>query len=110
MQAGFASPAEDHATKRIDVLEHIVRHPQAAARRLSRVKQPGRFTLTTLSAKLMVLEFRNDFRSRGFNELGLSAAYRAASISINLSCLALKHKADGCCAMVVGNEFKHLPS
>ena len=29
VQAGFASPAEDHATKRIDVLEHIVRHPQA---------------------------------------------------------------------------------
>ncbi len=29
VQAGFASPAEDHATKRIYLLEHIARHPQA---------------------------------------------------------------------------------
>lgn len=29
VQAGFASPAEDHAAKRIDVLEHLVKHPQA---------------------------------------------------------------------------------
>ncbi len=27
VQAGFASPAEDHATKRIYLLEHIARHP-----------------------------------------------------------------------------------
>jgi hypothetical protein len=27
--AGFPSPAEDHAGKRIDVLEHLVKHPQA---------------------------------------------------------------------------------
>lgn len=29
VQAGFPSPAEDHAGKRIDVLEHLVKHPQA---------------------------------------------------------------------------------
>ncbi len=29
VQAGFPSPADDHATKRIDVLEHLVQHPQA---------------------------------------------------------------------------------
>lgn len=29
VQAGFASPAEDHAAKRIDVLEHLVKHPPA---------------------------------------------------------------------------------
>ncbi|MBK7001815.1 MAG: translesion error-prone DNA polymerase V autoproteolytic subunit [Rhodoferax sp.] len=27
--AGFPSPAEDHSAKRIDVLEHLVKHPQA---------------------------------------------------------------------------------
>ena len=27
--AGFPSPAEDHSSKRIDVLEHLVKHPQA---------------------------------------------------------------------------------
>ncbi|NVO05248.1 MAG: translesion error-prone DNA polymerase V autoproteolytic subunit [Rhodoferax sp.] len=27
--AGFPSPAEDHSGKRIDVLEHLVKHPQA---------------------------------------------------------------------------------
>lgn len=27
--AGFPSPAADHATKRIDVLEKIIKHPQA---------------------------------------------------------------------------------
>ena len=29
VSAGFPSPAEDHAVKRIDVLEHLVKHPQA---------------------------------------------------------------------------------
>ena len=29
IHAGFPSPAEDHAGKRIDVLEHLVKHPQA---------------------------------------------------------------------------------
>lgn len=29
IQAGFPSPAEDHGGKRIDVLEHLVKHPQA---------------------------------------------------------------------------------
>lgn len=29
IQAGFPSPAEDHAGKRIDVLENLIRHPQA---------------------------------------------------------------------------------
>ena len=29
VQAGFPSPAEDLGAKRIDVLEHLVRHPQA---------------------------------------------------------------------------------
>jgi DNA polymerase V len=29
IHAGFPSPAEDHAGKRIDVLENLVRHPQA---------------------------------------------------------------------------------
>ncbi len=29
VQAGFPSPAEDHGGKRIDVLEHLVKHPQA---------------------------------------------------------------------------------
>lgn len=29
VHAGFASPAEDYATKRIDVLQELVRHPQA---------------------------------------------------------------------------------
>lgn len=29
VQAGFPSPAEDHAGKRIDVLENLIRHPQA---------------------------------------------------------------------------------
>ncbi len=29
VQAGFPSPADDHAAKRIDVLEHLVKHPQA---------------------------------------------------------------------------------
>lgn len=29
VQAGFPSPADDHASKRIDVLEHLVQHPQA---------------------------------------------------------------------------------
>ena len=29
VQAGFPSPAEDHAAKRIDVLEKLIRHPQA---------------------------------------------------------------------------------
>lgn len=29
VQAGFPSPAEDYAGKRIDVLEHLVKHPQA---------------------------------------------------------------------------------
>ena len=28
VQAGFPSPAEDHAGRRIDVLEHLVKHPQ----------------------------------------------------------------------------------
>lgn len=27
--AGFPSPAEDHAARRIDVMEHLIRHPQA---------------------------------------------------------------------------------
>jgi DNA polymerase V len=27
--AGFPSPADDHSTRRIDVLEHLVQHPQA---------------------------------------------------------------------------------
>lgn len=27
--AGFPSPADDHSGKRIDVLEHLVKHPQA---------------------------------------------------------------------------------
>ena len=29
VQAGFPSPAEDHAGKRIDVLDNLVKHPQA---------------------------------------------------------------------------------
>ena len=29
IQAGFPSPAEDHSAKRIDVLEKLIRHPQA---------------------------------------------------------------------------------
>ena len=29
VRAGFPSPAEDLGAKRIDVLEHLVRHPQA---------------------------------------------------------------------------------
>ena len=29
VQAGCPSPAEDHAGKRIDVLENLIRHPQA---------------------------------------------------------------------------------
>lgn len=29
VQAGFVSPAENHAAKRTDVLEHLVKHPQA---------------------------------------------------------------------------------
>jgi DNA polymerase V len=29
VQAGFPSPAEDHTAKRIDVLEKLIRHPQA---------------------------------------------------------------------------------
>lgn len=29
VSAGFPSPAEEHATKRIDVLDHLVQHPQA---------------------------------------------------------------------------------
>jgi len=29
VQTGFPSPADDHVSKRIDVLEHLVKHPQA---------------------------------------------------------------------------------
>ena len=29
VQAGFPSPADDHSAKRIDVLEKLIRHPQA---------------------------------------------------------------------------------
>jgi len=29
VQAGFPSPAEDHSAKRIDVLDKLIRHPQA---------------------------------------------------------------------------------
>ena len=29
IQAGFPSPADDHAGQRIDVLENLIRHPQA---------------------------------------------------------------------------------
>jgi DNA polymerase V len=29
VDAGFPSPADDHAGKRIDILEHLVKHPQA---------------------------------------------------------------------------------
>ena len=33
IQAGFPSPAEDHSAKRIDVLEKLIRHPQATYQR-----------------------------------------------------------------------------
>jgi len=29
IRAGFPSPAEDFQAKRIDVLEHLIKHPQA---------------------------------------------------------------------------------
>lgn len=36
VRAGFPSPAEDFGAKRIDVLEHLVRHPQATYQMVAR--------------------------------------------------------------------------
>lgn len=91
VQAGFPSPAEDLGAKRIDVLEHLVLHPQATYAMVVRgdsMKEFGIFDRDTLlvdrairpkNGHIVVAYLDNDFVCKQFIKRGGVVKLRAGN-------------------------------